>query len=103
MFPKYSCFLPLFYKSFNISDDTDGMQICKTHSEGTAEGGQHQARPVARLQDAVMEGMSLPHSVTLEWDTEKGNFPNSVTERPPEGGDSRSVLKSQGCPHQMMD
>lgn len=60
MFPKYSCFFPLFYKTFNINDDTDGMQICKTHSEGTAEGGQHQARPVAKLQDALMKGMALP-------------------------------------------
>lgn len=75
MFPKYSCFFPSFYKSFNINDDTDGMQICKTQKEQPKAYRQHQARPVAKLWDTLMKGMALPSQCHWNGTQRKEIFP----------------------------
>lgn len=52
----------------------------QTPPEGTAEGGQHQAGPGAMLQGCRRERQVPALSVIFEWQTQKGNFPNSVIE-----------------------
>lgn len=97
MFTKYSCFF--LYESLNVNNKIDGVQMCKRGPpEGTVEVGQHQARPVAKLQECE-KSTSLPLQYYIEV-VEERNIHNSMIEvsqeRPPGGGDTRTVIKYQG-------